>query len=195
MNFTNATYFDWNSLSSAEKIEAVAAISQTVAVFFSLMALALSLWVFSRQQRLNRWQLRLQREDHIIAWSRSCIILMAEVEEHLKFIGNGPLQSLPYDKFVKIRAELSALIDEGRLYFPNIQNTPHGLDKQEAYKGYRQPILDHLVEAYDFIGKIQRKAGVRSTEQVASRFNSIRRAFVSETQLAVDPRLFNRVRA
>ncbi len=195
MNLTEIFYIDWSSLNSGEKIEAIAAISQTVALFFSLMALLLSLWVFSRQQRMNRWQLRLHREDHIIAWSQSCIALMAEVEEHLKFIGKGPLQTVPYDKFVKIRADLSALIDEGRLYFPNMQSTSHGRDKQEAYKGHRQPILDHLVDAYDFIGKIQRSAGAASTEQVAARFNKIRRDFVSEAQNAVDPRLFNRIRA
>ena len=195
MNWTEIFNLDLKDLSSADKIQAIAALSQTVAVLLSLVALLLSLWVFSRQQRLNRWQLRLQREDHIIAWSQSCITLMAEVEEHLKFIGDGPLQSLPYEKFVKIRAELSALIDEGRLYFPNVQRTSHGSDKQEAYKKPQHPILEHLVQAYDFIGKIQRKAGVTPTEQIAYRFNEIRRAFLSETQLVVDPRLFNNIRA
>ena len=76
------------ALTNADKIDAWAAVSQTAAAVLSLTALMLSLWVFSRQQRLNRWQLRLHREDHIIAWSQSCIALMAEVEEHLK----GPLE-------------------------------------------------------------------------------------------------------
>jgi len=196
MDWLQSLYIEWGTLDSAIKLEFIAAVSQAVAALFSLTALLLSLWVFSRQQRLNRWQLRLHREDHIIAWSQSCIALMAEVEEHLKAMGGGPLQSVPNDKFVKIRAQLSALIDEGRLYFPNAYGTlQHGEAKQEAYQGHRQEILDHLVSAYDFVGKVQRFTGATNTGEIAKRFNEIRRAFVSEAQIAVDPRLFNQIRA
>jgi len=195
MSWLHSIYVEWAALDSAAKFEAVATISQLVAALFSLTALLLSLWVFSRQQHLNRWQLRLHREDHVIAWSQSCIVLMAEVEEHLKFMGSGPMQSVPYDELIKIRARLSALIDEGRLYFPNTRCRTHGMQKEEAYKGYRQPILDHLVEAYDFIGKLQRATMVAAADKLVVHFNKIRRSFVSEAQIAVNPRLFNRIRA
>jgi hypothetical protein len=120
---------------------------------------------------------------------------MAEVEEHLKHRGGAPLAALPHDDFIRIRSDLSAQIDEGRLYFPNRRNSPHGADKQEAYRGHRQRILDHLVEAYDFLQKIQAAEAAVPADEVAGRFNEIRRAFVSDAQLAIDPRTFNRVRA
>ncbi|MEM9358906.1 MAG: hypothetical protein AAGB04_22220, partial [Pseudomonadota bacterium] len=78
MNWWEFFSFQSNKLDDASKIEALAAISQTVAALLSLVALIRSLWVFYRQQRLNRWQLRLHREDHIIQWSQACILLMAE---------------------------------------------------------------------------------------------------------------------
>lgn len=188
---------NFGSLSNAGKIDAWAAISQTLAAFLSLAALLLSLWVFSRQQRLNRWQLRLQREDHIIAWSQSCIVLMAEVEEYLRLDSGTDSEVLPTADYVRIRSKLSALIDEGRLYFPNLRNSNHGALKPEAYKGHRQVILDHLVEAYDFLRQQQEAHGVSDDERQASEaeFNRIRRAFVSAAQSAIDPRSFNRIRA
>ncbi len=183
------------ALSNADRVEALAAISQAIAAILSLAALIISLWVFSRQQRLNRWQLRLHREDHIIAWSQTCIALMAEVEEHLKTAGEGPLVAWPNDEFVRLRSRLSALIDEGRLYFPNLPDPVHGKNKQEAYRGHRQSILDRLVEAYDFLRKIQATEAVVPAAEVADKFNDIRRAFVSDVQKAIDPRTFNRIRA
>ena len=195
MDWLQLFVIDLGALNAPAKIEVLAAISQAVAAILSLAALLISLWVFSRQQLLNRWQLRLHREDHIIAWSQSCITSMAEIEEHLKALGSGTLAPLPHQEFIRFRSRLSALIDEGRLYFPNQRATRHGSHKQEAYKGHRQRILDHLVEAYDFVGKIQTAHPSTAVGPVAEKFNEIRRAFVSDVQSAIDPRTFNRVRA
>ena len=185
------------ALSNADKIDAWAAISQTAAAILSLTALMLSLWVFSRQQRLNRWQLRLHREDHIIAWSQACITLMAEVEEYLKLHPHGAAEAIPPNDYVRIRSKLSALIDEGRLYFPNLRDPNHGALKHEAYKGHRQGILDGLVEAYDFLRLMQenRLATGGGEQPPGDAFNAIRRSFVSAAQSAIDPRLFNRISA
>ena len=46
-------------------------------------------------------------------------------------------------------AELSAYIDEGRFYFPNIDlKDGFGADKEFAYQGYRNFVLDTLVYLY-----------------------------------------------
>lgn len=190
MNWWNFFSFQSERLDDASKIEAIAAISQTIAAILSLFALILSLWVFYRQQMLNRWQLRLHREDHIIQWSQACIQLMAEVEEHLK-----PDGKVPQADYIQLRSRLSARIDEGRLYFPNLKNSQHGALKHEAYKGHRQEILDHLVDAYDFLRRLQEGAVAGSPDEVAGAFNKMRRAFVSAAQSAIDPRTFNRIRA
>ncbi|MEM8974764.1 MAG: hypothetical protein AAGD43_22125 [Pseudomonadota bacterium] len=190
MNWWEFFSFQSNKLDDASKIEALAAISQTVAALLSLIALIMSLWVFYRQQRLNRWQLRLHREDHIIQWSQACIQLMAEVEEHLNLGAN-----LPSTDYIQLRSRLSARIDEGRLYFPNLQDPTYGELKHEAYKGHRQEILDHLVDAYDFLRRLQEGRLGTSQSEVRDDFNKLRRAFVSAAQSAIDPRTFNRIRA
>lgn len=44
---------------------------------------------------------------------------------------------------------LSALIEEGRFYFPNIRPDEFGVEKPLAYRGYRNIALDFLVASYN----------------------------------------------
>ncbi len=185
----------YDALNDADKITAIAAISQTLAAVLSAFALLLSLWVFSRQQKLARWQLRLHREDHIIEWSRACVGLLAEIEEASETHRGSNTQLLPERDYVQFRARLSALIDEGRLYFPNIQSLMHGRDKHGAYRGHRQKILDPLVEFYDRMKVVQYDPAEVATEEKFEALNAIRRRFVTAAQTAIDPRRFNRIRA
>lgn len=185
----------YDGLTDSEKITAIAAFSQTVAAVLSACAILLSLWVFSRQQKIARWQLRLHREDHIIAWSRSCVVLLAEIEEAAKAHRMTGTELLPHEQFLAARSRLSALIDEGRLYFPNIKSRTHGKDKHDAFKGHRQKILDPLVAFYDRMKVIQYDPAEVATEEKSKALNAHRRAFISEAQHIIDPRRFNRVRA
>jgi len=185
----------WGSLSNADKIDALAAASQALAAFLSLTALLVSLWVFYRQQKLNRWQLRLHREDHIIEWSRSCIGVLAEIEEAARTHSGTSTELLPQKEFIILRSRLSAMIDEGRLYFPNIQSRTYGRKKHEAYRGHRQPILDPLVEFYGRMKDIQSRPEELGDEKTLDALNAVRRKFVSAAQTAIDPRRFNRIRA
>ncbi|MGH1419161.1 MAG: hypothetical protein ACRBCJ_09930 [Hyphomicrobiaceae bacterium] len=187
--------FDFSKLNIDGKINALSAVSETLAAFLSLFALVLSLWVFARQQRINRWQLRLHREDHIIEWSRSCLTLLAEIEERTN--SNIPAATPMFDReeFVRLRSRLSALIDEGRLYFPNLQDPAKGANKDAAYRGHRQPILDTLVFVYDKLGMISEETNAANRSEQIFALNKLRRRFVSEVQDTIDPRTFNKVRA
>lgn len=49
-------------------------------------------------------------------------------------------------------ATLSALIEQGRFFFPNIKNA-YGSDKPPAYRGHRNLALDFLVAAYNLLKK------------------------------------------
>jgi hypothetical protein len=56
-----------------------------------------------------------------------------------------------------------------------------------AFRGFRQPILDRLVEIYDLVKDLD--AGiVKQIEAVRKPLLSKKKAFVSEVQSAVDPR-------
>ncbi len=183
------------ALDNVAKVEVPAAISPAIAAILSLAALLLALRVLSRQQRLNRRQLRLHHADHIIAWSQTCIALTAEVLEHLTTQARAQLQPLQFLDFVRIRARLGAQINAARLHFPNRCGPCDGAHKQAACTGHRQPILDHLVDADDVLANIQASTAADTGDAIAVRCNEIRRACVCDVQAAIDPRTFNRVRA
>ncbi|MEO0618074.1 MAG: hypothetical protein AAFZ01_02215 [Pseudomonadota bacterium] len=188
----------WSALDGAEKINALAAFSQTLAALLSVIALGLSLWVFFRQQRLSRWQLRLHREDHVIAWVQNCIAILAEVEERASGHGHTDGALLQQDDYISLRSRLSFLIDEGRLYFPNHKSLTHGRHKHSAFQGHRQKILDPLVSFYEAMAALQAgDTGGEARDNVPglASLNDLRRTFVSEAQRAIDPRKFNRIRA
>lgn len=80
-----------------------------------------------------------------------------------------------------ILSRLSVSIDTGRWYFPNSPGEGEEEAKQPAYRGKRQAILDHLVDAYAALAN-------DSGESRRERLRQCQRAFVSEVQLILDPR-------
>jgi hypothetical protein len=64
-------------------------------------------------------------------------------------------------------ARLSALIECGRFYFPNIyRDKPYGKYKPPAYQGYRSLVLDFLVASYNLFSKDE----IRSKDLEQARF-------------------------
>lgn len=84
-----------------------------------------------------------------------------------------------------ILTRLSASIDTGRWYFPNSPGSD-GESKEPAYRGLRQPILDHLVHAYQGLADLQ-------GDKRYDRLVHCQRSFVSQVQLVLDPRARDRV--
>ena len=91
--------------------------------------------------------------------------------------------------WVNARSNLSALI-RGRWFFPNEFEEQYGHEKPPAYRGYRQRILDHLVDAYNVysdppcFGKQHRDG----TPSVIDRLVRDQRWFVSDVQKFLNPR-------
>lgn len=83
--------------------------------------------------------------------------------------------------------KISALIDRGRWFFPNQWSDEYGKNKEPAYRGIRQPILDQLVEAYDLIKEIQKSGSFEN----ALLLTHSQRLFVSEVQQVLNPRRRN----
>lgn len=75
--------------------------------------------------------------------------------------------------------KLSSLIDQGRWYFPNYYKADHGTEKPLAYRGFRQDILDNLVEAYRELSEQKPTAREKLT--------MLQRLFVSEVQTRLNP--------
>jgi hypothetical protein len=82
----------------------------------------------------------------------------------------------------EVLVELSASIDMGRWYFPNQDHDSLMIEKEPAYRGVRQPILDWIVTAYDICHKESRSAQPHAT------LVGCQRQFVSAIQEVLDPR-------
>ena len=83
--------------------------------------------------------------------------------------------------------KLSSAIDRGRWFFPNQWNDEIGLHKEPAYRGLRQPILDHLVAAYDLVKNMKAATDGASVSDLVH----YQRCFVSEVQQVLNPRRRN----
>lgn len=84
----------------------------------------------------------------------------------------------------ELRSTLSALLDRGRWYFPNLAHDATGHRNEPAYRGVRRPILDHLWSAYAALGR----DGQLTKEEQRRALVTAQRSFVSEVQRILDPR-------
>jgi hypothetical protein len=156
------------------------------AAAIAFIALVISVRTWHQQSRLAVETLRMQRDNDIINWSNATIDIIAQIDVLLR--AGGRMENKAFldhrDDYI---GQLSANIDKGRLYFPNVEHDTYGIEKESAYQGHRQPILDCLVAIYDAIkdldvGDSERFANAR--REVIAR----KRAFVSEAQSAIEPR-------
>ncbi|MEM7481608.1 MAG: hypothetical protein AAF481_10580 [Acidobacteriota bacterium] len=73
-----------------------------------------------------------------------------------------------------LRARLSALIEQGRFFFPNIdKGDGHGDDKPPAYRGYRNLGLDFLVASYNLLQQVPTESDREKLEILQRHFTSI----------------------
>ena len=152
----------------------------------ALVSFFLNLRLVARQEKRNAVNLKLAHDSDIIRWSDEAIVILAEVDEMLREKG----VAYSDNDFRQMRsaslARVSAIIDRGRLFFPNLDlGDGHGSQKEAAYKGHRQPALEALVSAYNLL----RGAGAASGPDTAAaeQLRDIRRTFVNEVFRTVDP--------
>ncbi|MBI1340269.1 hypothetical protein GC169_08695 [bacterium] len=138
-----------------------------------------------RQERRESTALKLAHDTDVIRWSDEVILELALSAELLAEKGvSYPEQDFRGRRSGQ-RARLSALIDRGRLFFPNQRDGVKGVEKEEAYQGSRQPALEVLVLAYDLLGVSGEAPG--PDRDASEQVNKHRRRFVAEVFKAVDP--------
>lgn len=150
----------------------------------------LHLHVSREEQVLMFEQIRSQRDSDIIRWTERCVNLLSECESVVTHFDEVGPEHERRDLHRKLAARLSALIDQGRLYFPNQEPEAKGQEKESAYRGYRQLILTVLVRAYDRFVDVAQLHDPDARPDVAADLVSLRRLFVSEAQVAIDPRRY-----
>jgi hypothetical protein len=95
------------------------------------------------------------------------------------------------NEFFMIRHELShrisAQIDRGRWFYPNLVFGFHGLHKPFANQGLRQEAINHLVAAYNLVRGLDYRSQANNIAAHKPLIEA-RRKFVSEVQRTLDPK-------
>lgn len=163
--------------------EWVAVVSAVVAV----ISFGLNWLVVRRQTELQYETLRAEMDAEVIAWTNEAIDQISHAAALARgrgiTYGGEELRRLAFETCQR----LSSLADRGRLFFPNESPDAHGRDREVAFQGYRQPILDAVVFASTRIGRLDAAAAVPD-EEAAEFLTKCRRLLVSEAQNAIDPR-------
>ena len=138
-----------------------------------------------RQEKRQSTTLKLAYDSDVIGWSDDVVEVLAHADEMLKEKGLSYADADFAKQRSKARADLSALIDKGRLFFPNVTDGDHGIEKEAGYQGRRQPALDQLVQAYAVLDTAGDKPG--PAREASEQLMKHRRAFMAEIFQAVDP--------
>lgn len=110
-----------------------------------IAALALLCSIFAaithyRDRRLTKYNLEKTHLDSLLNWHHDVVRVLCDLRD----------DSIHLELRNQSRRTLSALIEQGRFYFPNIdRNDNFGSNKPIAYRGYRHLALDFLVSAYN----------------------------------------------
>ena len=100
----------------------------------SVLAVVLNIALTSRQTRVSVESFKFNNDTQVMNWANRVVVAMAEAY-HLN--AKTDLHALA--------TSLSALIDEGRWFFPNIGKKDTDHEKHGAYQGTRQAVLDSML--------------------------------------------------
>jgi hypothetical protein len=164
-------------------------VNEWVAVGSAVVALAsflLNWMVINRQVALQYETLKAEMDSEVIAWAHEAI----DAVSHGIALARGRGHAYSGEECGRLQHEaaqrLSSLADRGRLFFPNEAPDRHGQNKETAFQGYRQPILDAVVFAS---ARVQGMSHAGEPDEEAAAFlTKCRRLLVSEAQNAIDPR-------
>lgn len=148
-----------------------------------LVVAVLSLVVTLRQQRTSRTDVRISAQGAIASfrsavssWGSEALDVLAEATYRNDDITWG-------DQRLRTIHRLSALIDRGRLLFPNLPDEKQKVEIETAYSGSRHHVLDPLVAAIHVLEG--ERGGFKSHRDALL---SMQREFTTRLQRVVDPR-------
>ena len=153
----------------------------------ALLSFALNWAVVNRQTAMQFESLKAQVDADVMAWGQDGLDVLTQAA----FLVEQRGASLGQQDFLRERAQclsgLSALIDRGRLHFPNAAGNEASVEKSRAFRGGRPLILNPLVFAFHALEASNPIAGSPDPE-AARFFIACRREFVSELQHQLNPR-------
>jgi hypothetical protein len=145
--------------------------TDSISLILSLGAVGISLYFGYHTLRIQRIQQKIdllasrdQYFQQLHQWSQEVGRALTEAA-HL-----GEMKSLPdgENRFPEerraLRVRLSALADEGRYFFPNLEHPTLGAEKDAPFQGVRHPAIDPLIFAYDALGNAKKTDESLKTE-------------------------------
>ncbi len=168
---------------------AAAVIVAVLAALYAQKSAALQERETERQGRIALESMLIDYHGAIIRWADECLDQMGQAIS-LTFFDPDKTEG---DSFFNRRSNciwhLSALLDRGRLLFPNEAPDRHGGDKPGAFRGFRPVVLDQIKYMHDHVRELRRvQPEARSPEHLRSEMVKCKRQFVTEVQRVVDPR-------
>ncbi len=106
-----------------------------------LLSITLGLF-YLRDRRHTKYLVENEYTNNLLQWHGEIVRTLARLR-----IPNNEKRSTQYREDIAL---LSALIEQGRFFFPNIDRADnYGQEKPPAYRGYRNLALDFLVASYN----------------------------------------------
>ena len=126
------------------------------------LVVAFAALIYTIVSNTKKYELTYQHYQDVVAWHSDVV----------KVITLLKAANIENEKKTHL-AELSALIETGRFYFPNIdQHDNFGATKPLAYRGYRNVVLDFLVYEYQLFDREDSQKYVKHAEILQRLFTS-----------------------
>lgn len=134
-----------------------------ISIFSLIVSAITAAWTFVDRRRA-KFNIESSYWTELFSWySETHIILKTLQTANLK----------PQDKDMLL-SHLSALIDKGRFYFPNLDKQDgFGKEKPVAFRGYRHLALEFLVASYQLHGHPSTKEQASLAQKLDRQFTSI----------------------
>ncbi len=172
------------------EVKDVIALVSAIIALMSLLAVAFFAWVNYRRERLNQKiqyaNLKQQYFAALRAWSDQ---LSEVLSEAIHFAELDPAKCPPgsfFERRNKLRVTISSMIDRGRWFFSNLHTEEVAGQREKAFRGYRQEVLNTLVSAYDSVTKLNYVDGKENDVRRVELVNA-KKKFVIEIQDVLNP--------
>jgi hypothetical protein len=168
-------------------VNLVAAVASAVA---AIAAVVVAVILGLRTEAVSVALRRHSAFNAVAEWRRGLTIWAAEAVDVLSEASYRCGEEAPAERAEQLlvcRFRISALIDRGRFFLPNIKQDEHGTDKPAAYRGFRHAALDPLVAA----DRVLSTGQIGSFANQCYALNAMRREFVSALQLIIGPQRSN----
>ena len=169
-------------------------LQSNIEVFVALSSAAVAVFgaVISRNETRKQRGIQLENLRHgldaqSLGWGNQCIDVLTRAATFARTRQHQSNDASFFQQRINLMLAISALVERGRLFFPNIDPHHKGADKEVAYRGERPPILDALMYAYYEIEALSRQGGP-TADNSADYIDDCRRLLVSELQAHFDPR-------